>query len=578
MGGQLVPHDSGNGQDGEKVRDPVSGLNLSDAAIIYLPPSIGIFVDIVTLNVSKNKLVTIPKEIGKLVLLEKLDLSNNQLNSLPKAIGRLHYLKELDIHNNNISVLPNEIGRLCRMDKLRVDSNPITTPPYEIISKDVKTIVHYLRDHIQASGPPRPRQWTSKQSSQVQTNNPDQKVKVMCYNVLAPSYANASIYPHCPSWALDWTYRSNLILQELITFSADVICLQEVEVEQFENLFVPELAKAGYEGIHQPKSRYNTMSDEDRRFVDGCAIFWRSSKFQLHHEHVIDFVECTMARSEDLLEDHDAFNRLISKDNIGLMAVLEVRSSPGGGNFPTLHDAQARPQGRKTPSSPGHGKTTNGVDTGTVDLDPSQRYLVVCNTHIHWNPEFQDVKLMQSQLFMEEIQKVVPASHPSRPPVIICGDYNSTPDSGVYEFMAKGQISSDHKDFGERQWGAYSSKDGSTGSGCRHQYQMASAYAQVKGKEPEFSNSSFDFRGCLSYLFYTQDRLRVNGVLDTITDHDLFEEIAMPNSQFPSDHISLFAEFTLGESDLPHPAIANPNHGRSPNNRMHRGQQGKKRF
>ena len=58
------------------------------------------------------------------------------------------------------------------------------------------------------------------------------------------------------------------------------------------------------------------------------------------------------------------------------------------------------------------------------------------------NPEFSDVKLMQSQLLIEEIQKLMPRS--MKMPVILCGDFNSTPDSGVWEFLQNGYLPASH--------------------------------------------------------------------------------------------------------------------------------------
>ena len=54
--------------------------------------------------------------------------------------------------------------------------------------------------------------------------------------------------------------------------------MQEVETEQFRLLFQPELKALGYTGIFSPKSRAKTMNEEDRKYVDGCAIFWKSEK------------------------------------------------------------------------------------------------------------------------------------------------------------------------------------------------------------------------------------------------------------------------------------------------------------
>ena len=53
---------------------------------------------------------------------------------------------------------------------------------------------------------------------------------------------------------------------------------QEVETEQFFNFFKPELEREGYKGIFAPKSRARTMTEQERKHVDGCAIFFRNSK------------------------------------------------------------------------------------------------------------------------------------------------------------------------------------------------------------------------------------------------------------------------------------------------------------
>ena len=53
---------------------------------------------------------------------------------------------------------------------------------------------------------------------------------------------------------------------------------QEVETEQYYNYFLPGLKEQGYEGFFSPKSRARTMSESDRKHVDGCAIFYRTEK------------------------------------------------------------------------------------------------------------------------------------------------------------------------------------------------------------------------------------------------------------------------------------------------------------
>ena len=100
-----------------------------------------------------------------------------------------------------------------------------------------------------------------------------------CFNL--SRYATRGLYGYCPQWALNWEYRKKGILDEVRHYAADIIALQEVETDQFYKFFLPELKRDGYEGIFSPKSRAKTMSENDRKHVDGCAIFYRTSKFTL---------------------------------------------------------------------------------------------------------------------------------------------------------------------------------------------------------------------------------------------------------------------------------------------------------
>ncbi|EOD06154.1 hypothetical protein EMIHUDRAFT_219492 [Emiliania huxleyi CCMP1516] len=71
---------------------------------------------------------------------------------------------------------------------------------------------------------------------------------LLTYNVLSEIYATADAYPYCAAWALPWNYRRRNIMRELINYRADIMCLQEVQADHFENFLEPELAKYNYAG------------------------------------------------------------------------------------------------------------------------------------------------------------------------------------------------------------------------------------------------------------------------------------------------------------------------------------------
>lgn len=124
--------------------------------------------------------------------------------------------------------------------------------------------------------------------------------------------------------------------------------------------------------------------------------------------------------------------------------------------------------------------------------DPNQinQPILVCTAHIHWDPEFCDVKLIQTMMLSYELKSILEeASHNFRPghkpetncvQLLLCGDFNSLPDSGVIEFLSSGRVSADHPDFKELQYKSVLQKI----SGCEkpneftHSFKLASAYSE----------------------------------------------------------------------------------------------------
>lgn len=263
----------------------------------------------------------------------------------------------------------------------------------------------------------------------------------MCYNVLCDKYATRQFYGYCPAWALNWDYRKKVILDDIKNFSADIITLQELETEQFYNYFLPELKQYDYDGIFSPKSRAKTMSEHDKKHVDGCAIMFKTSRFQLVKDYLIEFNQIAMATAEG---SEDMLNRVMTKDNIGLAALLEVKQ-----------DDQQDMLSKLNAKENGNGTTGAGAS--------NKQLLLVSTAHIHWDPDYCDVKLIQTLMLTNEIKLIIEqATREFLPhklssnqtvdcssciPVVICADLNSLPESGVIEYLRTGKILANHVDF-----------------------------------------------------------------------------------------------------------------------------------
>ncbi|CAB3362119.1 Hypothetical predicted protein [Cloeon dipterum] len=477
-----------------------------------------------TLYLNDNSLTRIPGEICNLINLRHLDLSSNKLRSLPAELGDLIFLRELLLNNNFLRVLPYELGKLFKIQVLGLKGNPLTKEIMSLYMEPNGThkLLTYMMDNLQvvASQPPQ-RQWLFL--SKPDQTRPACIFTVMCYNVLCDKYATRQMYGYCPSWALNWEYRKKGIIQEIRSCAADIISLQEVETDQFYNFFRPELKADGYYGIFSPKSRAKTMSESERKYVDGCAIFFRTSKFQLMAEHLVEFNQLAMANSEG---SDDMLNRVMPKDNIGLAALL---------------------------------KTKEAAWEGGVPPDPAQmnQLLLVCTAHIHWDPEFCDVKLIQTMMLSHELRTILDTAcnnfRPGHKPdpnsiqLILCGDFNSLPDSGVVEYLTTGRVPNDHPDFKDLKYKSclqrISSREKS--NEYTHSFQLATAYSE---DIMPYTNYTFDFKGIIDYIFYQKNTMTPLGLLGPVSPEWIRENkiAGCPHPHVPSGIYSFIAVHLFG--------------------------------
>lgn len=83
-------------------------------------------------------------------------------------------------------------------------------------------------------------------------------VRLASWNLLAPEYVKASKYPWCRLEHLDWGFRKSLIVPQLLKMDADIICLQEVQVDLWPDLL--ESLQPAYDGILQNMTNHNVAS------------------------------------------------------------------------------------------------------------------------------------------------------------------------------------------------------------------------------------------------------------------------------------------------------------------------------
>lgn len=126
--------------------------------------------------------------------------------------------------------------------------------------------------------PPSQRDWIVLDETSSTTPS-QEKFSVLTYNTLCDRYATTSQYGYAPSLALSWDYRKELILQEVRAQNADIVCLQEVDMDSYNEYFRVQLAYNDYKGVFWPKSRARTMAEKEAKAVDGCATLYKGQKY-----------------------------------------------------------------------------------------------------------------------------------------------------------------------------------------------------------------------------------------------------------------------------------------------------------
>ncbi|OQV15343.1 CCR4-NOT transcription complex subunit 6 [Hypsibius exemplaris] len=361
------------------------------------------------------------------------------------------------------------------------------------------------------------RDWIQKASSEVPEGSLGITLRIMSYNILAEQYATKKLYPHCPAWALSWQYRRERIREDMEHYAPDIACLQEVPMGEFYGYFLQQFQVQGYSGIFKPKSRAKTMDSKYQQTVDGCCIIFRHDRFELIHQDWVEFNQLAIKSADG---STDMLNRVMTKDNIALCAVFRVVESA-------------------VPS-----------------------YILAVNAHVHWDPEFSDVKLIQTMLLMNEVEKLVAKTkhdlNVEDVPIVFCGDLNSLPDSGVVEFLRNGRVSSSHADFKDLPYRSclqkLSSSQGRVMTTApadddgphflHHPFALSSVYDE---EDMPFTNFTSDFKGVIDYVFVSRGKFQTVGVLGALDPTWLEEHCvsSFPCPQIPSDHLPLVAEIEL---------------------------------
>ncbi|CAH2301003.1 nocturnin isoform X1 [Pelobates cultripes] len=114
----------------------------------------------------------------------------------------------------------------------------------------------------------------------LQNDSSSQTFRVMQWNILAQALGEGKDnFVKCPLEALKWEERKYLILEEILIYRPDVLCLQEVD--HYFDTFQPILSRLGYQCTFLAKPWSPCLDVEHNNGPDGCALFFLQDRFQL---------------------------------------------------------------------------------------------------------------------------------------------------------------------------------------------------------------------------------------------------------------------------------------------------------
>ncbi|KAG7365084.1 endonuclease/exonuclease/phosphatase family protein [Nitzschia inconspicua] len=415
------------------------------------------------------------------------------------------------------------------------------TPTFGLAKKSIGIVITPYRDDHTGRGFEEAYEFTEKVEENLPENATLQarqnwltmapkELRVMSYNVLADQNAYSisegqPFFPWVSADTLNRARRMPLILHEMLSHRADLICLQEVDELVYETLFRPCMRCFNYQGYYQGKKSNGTK--------EGCAIFFSLSKFEVTSESNLT----AFGISELLIKE---------------IPYLQ----PGDWNdcAQPVVDLLAR-----TPDLKSVIQHQLGHILQVAHLRDKRGYqLLVANTHLFYHPAASHIRALQCFAIAYKLSEE--QRDMGDVPFILCGDFNSEiwncprlftqhqtqqnfcipevtdwqKDLNTFNFFKDNEEPCSpefHNDFPSLQL-------------PKNFPEIISGYPEY----PELTHYVLGFQATLDHILMTRSssqgsltpfRQAPIPSLDSIT-----RDVAMPSKRFPSDQISLVSDIS----------------------------------
>ena len=326
----------------------------------------------------------------------------------------------------------------------------------------------------------------------ITTTKEPNNCRIVSWNTLANQYIHQhrEKRPNANGRIFCQEFRHALLqqsFQHFVDIDVDFLCLQEVDYMIARQTLVD---RNSYTRLLTPTG-YGRGPGDTR--VDACCIFYKSKKWNLLYKKIVHL--------DDLA---DQYGESFRRGSFGIIACFQHISNPN-------------------------------------------RRITICNTHLYWNEKFKHVKLRQAHYLCTQAKKFLNKQgkkNGMKNNFVLCGDLNSKPGGLVHTYLSKGK--------------AYTVRLPSFNKHVlkcplRHLL-LKSIHAKHDDRQAEnieYTICTPDFRRVIDYIFYPQS-LHLEKVLSIPVFRNNEREFGtnpdvIPNTEWPSDHLAIGAEFSFQE-------------------------------
>ena len=377
-------------------------------------------------------------------------------------------------------------------------------------------------------------------------------ITLISYNLLAQCLIRRATFPYCAKQTLRISHRRQQLTAELLSYDADILALQEVDCDLYEQHYSVVLSEHGYEG------RFGCGAGKNH----GCALFFKRAVFDVCDYQLVQYADMASEYTDESTQ-HE-----MNRANVALILALRLK--------------------QQQPDAP---PTSAALPPGVV----------VATSHLWWRPTDRWVKLRQAERMLSRTHALA-SQH--NLPALLAGDFNLTPATHIYSWLTTRRLE-------EMYWYKYAapvkiSKDTEETGGSKpedeqcdeaeekrvieqhaqERYQqrrsdmqrlldrslalplVTSAYSTYTSLVPPLPPQPFcdwtgeqqftnfcGWKGTLDFVFVMHDSERqrseggvavdVESVLEMPALEVVASETALPNKTLGSDHIAIGCQFRL---------------------------------